>query len=245
MQSRTTWLPAITALAWLALGIEAKADLILSTPAGLSPGDTFRIVFATDASRDGTSTSIQTYNSFVTTDARNQAGGGNVTYDGTILTWTAIASTVSTSALTNIGTTGAPVYLSNGTLIAASDTTSAGGLWSGWIMNPIEFDLNNNFIGNHVIWTGTTPSGASAGANALGRSNPIGGTSGNTSGVWVNFSRIPASVIHLQLYGISQTLTVPEVAAVPEPSTLVLGTIGAACGLTFGLRRRRRQSAGR
>jgi hypothetical protein len=121
----------------MALGASrrAAADIEINAPTGLSAGETFRIVFVTDMMRDGSSPNIDDYNTFVNNDATAEAGGGVVKYNGTTLTFSAIATTTSTSAITNIGETGAPIYLVDGTQVAASDTSS--GLWSGSLMNPI------------------------------------------------------------------------------------------------------------
>src|SRR5271157_4858986 len=99
------------AMLWLVFGGggRAVADITITTPTGLVPGDTFRIVFATDATTTATSSSIGYYNTFVITDASAEAGGGVVTYNGVTLTWSAIASTLTENAIANVGVlTGAP-----------------------------------------------------------------------------------------------------------------------------------------
>jgi hypothetical protein len=115
------------------LHTRSKADLRISTPVGLMVGDTFRIVFLTDALTQASSDQISTYNSSVTSDATAQAGG-NVVYDGTILTWSGIASTESTSAITDIGEMRASWWLANGQEVSSTDTStglldSADGAW--------------------------------------------------------------------------------------------------------------------
>jgi hypothetical protein len=67
---------AILAL-WFGRGAETRteANLLINTPAGLTAGDTFRIVFVTDGTTQATSTSISTYNTFVANDATTQARG--------------------------------------------------------------------------------------------------------------------------------------------------------------------------
>lgn len=224
-------------------GTRAEADLIISTPAGLTAGDTFRIVFVADGTITATSTNISTYNNFVTQDASNQAGGGNVIYDGTILTWSAIASTSSISAINNIGVTGAPVYLANGTLIATSDSTSSGGLWSGTLQNPIEADLNNNQIwttGETNVWTGTNPEGSVGAQGGLGTPDPTFGIDTETDSIWATYEGFYAEA-SLNLYGISQELTVPAATSTsPEPSTAVLALLGTSALLAFRWCRSRR-----
>jgi PEP-CTERM motif len=226
----------------LGLDTRTKADLNISTPAGLTAGDTFRIVFVTDAFTFATSASIGTYNAFVAEDARNQAMGGNVVYDGTVLTWSAIASTPSTSAITNIGETGASVWLNNGPMIAATDTTT--GLWSGTILSPIDTDLRGN-TSIHFVWTGTDPNGTSDPAHSLGSPADlaVAGNTTFTTSDWVDRALLtpsPGALPH-NLYGISQLLTVPQQTVVPEPSSLVLGVFGAVSGVLYRRSRRRRE----
>jgi len=67
-------------------GGRAAADLAITAPLALNPGDTFRIVFVTDATTTATSSSIGDYNTLVNTDAPNEAGGGAVKYGTPTLT---------------------------------------------------------------------------------------------------------------------------------------------------------------
>ncbi len=218
-------------------GGPAAADLVISTPTGLSVGDTFRIVFVTDGLNDGTSSSISTYNSFVNTDASNEAGGGQVTYNGVNLTWSAIASTASTDAINNVGVSGTPVYLASGTLVTSSDSSS--GLWSGSLNSPIDQDLKGNVFGGVDAWTGTLTSGTGDPGHQLGTSSVELGSAGSTNSNWVSAFPFPTGLEDLSLYGISQVLTVSS--AVPEPSTLVMaGTaISASCAIACMRRRRK------
>ena len=56
---------AILCLFGFGVGGPAEAGTILTTPAGLSPGESFRFVFVTDGLTTATSTNIDDYNSFV------------------------------------------------------------------------------------------------------------------------------------------------------------------------------------
>jgi len=146
MLTKTGRFALATAMLWLVFGVggRAQADLTLTTPLGLSPGDTFRFVFVTDGSTTAHSSIIGDYNQFVTTDASNEAGGGVVTYGSTTLTWTAIASVAGTNAIDNItGSPSTPIYLANGTEVASSYTTSPGGIWSGTLLAPLNQNLDN------------------------------------------------------------------------------------------------------
>jgi hypothetical protein len=217
--------------------IGARADLIITTPSGLSPGDQFRIVFLTVATTQATSGDIGYYNTFVTNDAINQAGGAgnNVIYGSTVLTWTAIASTNDIAAITNIGSFDVPVYLGSGTLVAPSDTSS--GLWSGSLSAPINEFLTDPFFFDTAVWTGTLPNGSAAGSFTLGSGSGFGsvpGLSNKSNGEWVETEAEPSSFSN-NMYGISQVLT-----AVPEPSTYAMALAGLACGGYSMLRRRKR-----
>jgi hypothetical protein len=208
----------------LVLGSRAEAGgIAITTPTGLVPGDTFRIVFVTDGMIAATSTDISTYNNFVNA----QAGGA--TYDGVTVTWSAIVSTASVSASSNIGSIDTPIYLSNGTLVS-----SASGLWSGSLENPINTDLAGNTFGaNTTVFTGTTASGASDPNYPVGTEpnpgNPVeSGDINSTTSTWVSAGPLGANADHF--YAISGILTVQ---AIPEPSSLILGMTAIGAGLAF------------
>ena len=134
MNTQARRLAMAAVILWLGLGGGGRAEAgpVLLTPAGLSPGESFRFVFVTDGTRDATSTNIADYNGFVNT----QAGGA--TYNGSVVTWAAIASTPTVNAIDNVGPSLAPVYLSDGTIVATSTTTASGGLWDGDLIRLIE-----------------------------------------------------------------------------------------------------------
>ena len=184
MRSGTQLLAPIAATIGLGMGAAGPAaagGIVLTTPAGLVPGDTFRVVFLTDGTTLATSSNIDYYNSFVNTQA------GSVTYDGQAVTFTAIASTSTVNAIDNIpGSSSAPVYLVNGTEVASSTTTATGGLWSGTIMSPIDLDLAGKTGFLYPVWTGTQASGigspepAPLDARVIGvTSNPFFAVSGS------------------------------------------------------------------
>jgi hypothetical protein len=203
-------------------GSRAEAGgIAITTPAGLKPGDKFRVVFVTDGMTAATLTDISAYNSFVTM----QAGGA--TYDGVTVTWSAIASTTSVSASSNIGSIDTPIYLSNGTLVSA-----ASDLWSGSLYNPINTDLAGNTFGaNTTVFTGTTASGASDSNYPVGTEPNPGnsvesGDITSTTSTWVSDGPLGANADHF--YAISGILTVQ---AIPEPSSLILGMTAIGAGL--------------
>jgi hypothetical protein len=234
MKTQTRPLALATALLSIgfAMGGRAEGGIALQTPAELTAGEQFRFVFVTDGTTTATSMNITDYNNFVTA----QAGGA--TYNGSAVTWSAIASTTTESAIDNIGQ--APitgVYLANGTLITTSTTTS--GLWSGSIINPIDLDLSStNPGGDSITWNGTNVDGTTQGAFALGGSSGIAGFGFDntaTSG-WV-FNDFFGTGDSFRMYGISQVLTV---TSVPEPSTLLMAVTAISVGLAIGWSPRRR-----
>ncbi len=217
-----------TAMLWIGFGVGDRAEaggVALSTPAGLSPGDSFRFVFVTDGTTGASSTNIADYNSFVNA----QAGGA--TYNGSVVTWDAIGSTSSASAINNVGQFAFPVYLADGTLVTTSTTST--GLWSGSLQKPIDEDLSGALQPHFAVFTGTRTSGV-ASADPLGNfSNITIGNSSSTNAVWVQGVAAP-NFLSERMYGISEVLTV-----VPEPSTLLMAGTAIIAGCACGWFRRR------
>jgi hypothetical protein len=248
MSWKTSW--PVMAMLWFGLFVDTptRADIVIQTPAGLVAGDTFRIVFVTESATPATSSDINYYNAFVNNDAIAEAGG-SVLYNGTSVTFSAIASTQSTSAIANIGVTGAPVYLVNGTQVAATDSTA--GLWSGNLENPIDVTLQNTLPIDGTPWTGTNTNGESI-AQSLGSNygDPPSvsiGSGFSTGPAWINdgadpvtYPLYPFPPWSNSIYGISQVLTVPT--AIPEPSSIVMETISAVFVLGYSLRTRSKAS---
>ncbi|MCA8974641.1 MAG: PEP-CTERM sorting domain-containing protein, partial [Planctomycetes bacterium] len=85
MTLKTLLMAALVASTALAQG--------LNYPAGLQPGDEYRVLFVTDSSRDATATDISTYDAFVTADATA------VPFLASLNTsWRAVGSTAAVSA---------------------------------------------------------------------------------------------------------------------------------------------------
>ena len=85
-------------------------------PAGVTAGGTFRLLFATSTTRDGTSTDIADYNSFVQT----AAAAGHADIQAYSSDFTVVASTAAVDARDNTGTTGAgvPIHWLGGNKVA-------------------------------------------------------------------------------------------------------------------------------
>ena len=224
---------AILAL-WFGLGAETRTDasLVINTPAGLTAGDTFRIVFLTDGGTTATSTSITDYDNFVT----SQAGGA--TYNGVTVTWQAIASTSTVNAIDHLGVNPgiSGVYLANGLQVATGDGTGTAGLWSGqsqiqltWISRATSSDGHSLDGNDSHRRRGSDGPGQSG---PLGTSSPTLGWTSPAFGNWIDAGNFPSSPgVNVAFYGMSEVLTVPNPSSVPEPSSLIM----AATGSTFGL----------
>jgi sRNA-binding carbon storage regulator CsrA len=104
-----SWPCAAAACLWACLLAvpTAATPISINTPAGLNPGDRFRIAFVTGTTTtDISSTDITSYNLFVNTAA------GGATYNGSAVTFYAIGSTATVNAYDNIHSTtmNDPVY---------------------------------------------------------------------------------------------------------------------------------------
>ncbi len=88
-----TTLTALTLVVGLWAAGPAAAGPV-TTPAGLNPGDQFRVLFVSSAKRDATSVNIADYDTFVA----NLASAAGLTYNGASLTWHALVSTPTVEA---------------------------------------------------------------------------------------------------------------------------------------------------
>ncbi len=243
MLTKTSRLALAAAVVCIGLGgggAEA-GGIVLTTPAGLSPGEQFRFVFVTDGTTTAESSNISDYDNFV------QAQAGGATFNGAVVNWLAIGSTAAVSAIDHIGQTNTPVYLADGTEVTTSTTTS--GLWSGGLKSPIDEDLAGVKQPASLPWTGTLVNGGAAFIQSLGDANPVVGNNLNASGDWVQQSDESSNGDLETMYGISQVLTV-QAASVPEPSSLLMAATAVSAGCAFGWSRgrrdqRRQRTAGR
>lgn len=218
----------------------ARADFML-VPAGLSPGDPFRVVFVSSATRDARSTDIADYDHFITNLA---VAAGLNTYFGAPVTWQALGSTATVDAVDRLPRDfgSPPLYRLDGGLLARS----SGELWlDGHPRLPITLtesgvDISGEF-GGGVVWTGTLRDGTAF--EPLGAGFVTFGISVFSSPGWIQENDAPRGQSH-HLYGYSSVLTVPQqVAPVPEPAGLTLVFIGLAT-LTGGTVARRWRRGG-
>jgi hypothetical protein len=217
------------------LQISAAAAALIGVP-GLAMATTFtpppgvsdyRLLFITADPITGSSTVIGTYNSFVTSEAAQDTSLPATT-------WTAIVSTPTVSAATNvsIGATGdanVPIYLVDGTTLAATSTTS---FFAGNILAVPNKDQFGNTVSGTLYWsgyawTGSKPDGSAETGNELGAT---GGTEIGTT--WLGAGSVislyndtangvitPPGDVY-SLYALSGEIDVPEPAT---GSALLIG----------------------
>lgn len=202
----------------LLVGNSSQAAVI-TTPSGLNPGDQYRLAFVTSGTTNATSTNVATYNNFVSSAATAvpelNALGTN---------WNVIGSTGSIEALQNAATPkpgGLPIYLLNDTKLADDYDD----LWDASIDVQFNITESGSVLSNALVLTGTEIDGGAEaafplGGNVLPLQTRTGNTSLTTNG-WV-FSTLTPVATQGSLYAISSVLTV-----VPEPSSFLLGLVGA------------------
>jgi hypothetical protein len=224
----------VSGLLVLAAGISSTFGTpIITVPAGLNPGDHYRLAFVTDGLTNAASTEIATYNAFVTQQA---ALAPELASLGT--TWNIIGQTWIISAFdnTNNGSATSPIYGLDGLLIATDHANLWSGIlgpivWSASLINPIKIAPSGANRSGATVWTGSYPDGLQGG-EPLGYSNPQSGLAGHSGRQWVlNYAWDSPQLF--PVYGISGDLT-----ATPEPGSAILFATGL---LAVALQRRRRQ----
>jgi hypothetical protein len=206
----------------------ASADL-LTIPAGLNPGDHFRVVFISSAKHDALSSAIADYDAFISGLA---TAAGIDTYFGDPVTWQVLGSTFATSALSRVPLTSAGLYLTNGVKVADSGAD----LWDGTIDSPILLE-EHGFFQDDIVFTGTMKDGTSSQDAPLGGAAILITEVGLSSIVttdegWVRAGPVGSNTLR-HFYGVSSELTVPD-RTVPEPASFSLALVGLAAA---GLRR--------
>jgi len=247
LEHALNWKSGLRIFATMAIAVVGMASSVyaspITIPIGLASGATYRLVFVTDETYAAADTIIGDYNTEVSNEADTIAALAAL---GT--TWSVMGSTSSVNAIDNIGQdAGVAIYNLDGQEVASDATTSSGGLFSGNLVNAINYDENGNVL-NAAVWTGTGPTGVASvypfGDVAFYAYDTTWGCSQTacaSSENWTQFSDSPDSTDY-SLYAISGVLTVPS-SSTPEPATTGMVTIGVVFLYLAARRRRRTGSA--
>ena len=198
---------AALAVAWVLGGASQSLAAPITVPTGLNPGDSYRLAFVTSGTRNGASTDIADYNTFVTSQANSSA---ELVLLGT--TWTAIASTATVDARDNTNTntgvdgTGVPIYLLNDVRLVDDYVD----LWDNSIDTFFEIDQFGNLVANAAVYTGTNSNGVGHATLPLGAFNNVLGETFKTGAGWVAAGVNTAPAFARPFYAISGVLIAPE-----------------------------------
>jgi hypothetical protein len=218
LRSLTSQACLLLASSLLLIGVStARADMLV--PAGLNPGDQFRLIFVSSETHDALSSDISVYDSFVNGVA-DAAGLG--TYAGQRVFWHDLGSTDTNNAIDGLPDSNIPIFNMTGKKI------SDGNFWFG----PIQaFSLSFDEFGqptSSFAWTGTNTGGTgfvgrgdtheTLGSSPAIVSDP---SAGITQLRWETFDDIPTDM-H-SLIGYSDVITVASTVPEPTTSTIFIG----------------------
>ena len=203
-------------------------------PAGLEPGDTFRLVFLTSGkikphvSDDDLvdPTDILEYNSFVQSHVVDavDAGAAIVPYD---YLFKAIASTAAVDARVNTQTRSsdpnAPIYWLNGNKAADNYADMYDGTWDDEVNLMTESGIRITINTNVQVWTGSSQNGTerriSGTSHALGSDSPAYGEFSVSGGGPIYFGESSLNTLNRRLIGLSPIFRVVALPKVRFGST--------------------------
>ncbi len=219
----------------------ATAGIII--PPGLNPGDQFHLAFVTKNDiANALSSDIDFYNDFV----QAEADAGSVT--GSLgLTWKALASTDTVAARDNAPVS-APVFLVDFTTRIA---TGFADLWDGSIENELNVDQDgverlHTATSTITIWTGSFANGLPyitvSAHRTLGSPLVYVGSTIRTGPRWMEEEPFSPTQNDHGLFALSEPITVPGNAPVPEPASVIVWLSLAMVGVVSANARRKRRS---
>ena len=207
----------LSGLLLLAAGTRTLQAAVIA-PAGLNPGDQFRIMFLTSGTRNATSSDISVYDAFVTAAA---LAGGLTTYGGNPVAWQVFGATPTVSGISRIPLSSPAFYRVDGTLIA----TSGSDLWDGGIAVPINRTETGAIVAIAQVWSGiNNVDGSPFNARALGGTD-VNGTANSDNlnalslGHWFTGGLQNRNNLY-PFYGVSEVLTVPRAHLRPAAARL-------------------------
>jgi hypothetical protein len=194
-------------------------------PAGVTPGSPYHLVFITRDPRDGVSSNIADYNTFVNDQA---ALNPVLTGNNVGVTYFAIGSTTTVDANAN-AVVSAPVYNFFGQKVADSFVD----MWDGSLDTAVRYDqfVNSGFPD---LYTGTEAAGLGFAGSELGTANPRAGLGNLATSDWVTNATTPQASAYA-FYGLSEVIIAPASTTVPEPNA---ATIWLLLGLGMIVRKR-------
>ncbi len=205
------------------------------TPSGLDSGDSFRLIFASSATRDGSSTDIETYNAWI----RERAAAGHDNIQRHSWSFRVVGSTAAVDARDNTLTTGdpgVPIYWLGGNKVADDHQDFYDGNWDDEA-NPKDESGNARDLETQTNWpmTGSRHDGTEA-FNTGGTSKALGedqvavgrpNSSGSNRGPLATDNATVAKADSRPFYGISTVFRVPEPVNSPPvfPSSTATRTL--------------------
>jgi len=212
----------------------ARADVLstIESQCATLGATEYQIAFVSSDYSTATSSNIQDYNNFVSTEA---ALGSSYLSDfvpaGTA--WTAIASTLAVNATSNAPTySGVPIFNTDGQLVLSDGSTL-------YDLNTLSNPIDDTQYGSSItspVWTGSEQNGTGYYYLVMGSTSgfTFQGYSSNTAdGRWLDNAASAQSFEGYPLYALSS-----PISAVPEPSTIALSS-SALLGLGLAYLRRR------
>ena len=190
-------------------------------PTALAAGDKFRLLFLSSTKRDGSSTDIATYNTFV----QGLAAAGHADIRAYSAGFRAVGCTADTDARDNTSTTytttdkGVPIYWLNGAKAADEYEDFYDGSWddeandkneSG--TNGLDTSLNDNYPVTGCDHDGTAEAALGASQVTVGRPNSSGSSHGPLNGN----AQITGSGLTRPMYGLSAVFQVAAAVVVPN-----------------------------
>jgi hypothetical protein len=225
--------PTVVALLLvIALAGESRAGFIFQTPSGVSPGQSFNVVFFDSIGATAISANITDYNAAVTS-----AASGIVYPGGTIGSWSIIGATPTVDGAAPLFGSNLPVYDLRGTLLA-----STGSSYQATGPSP-SIDQSGALFPAYPAWTGLIDVGIPAitvfnlGGGGAFPSYGLSSYPPPADGWGGQLGHSPSDT--LAVYGFAVFTASPSGTTVAEPGGLALAFLGlVVCAATRATRRR-------